>query len=165
VMVPAGVPVTVPVTVEHQDKVYKLVEKRKFTKGLINRMEGKETIFKIKLPFTYLSINKILSMNWHERAKWVKKYKQDVGLFLNIQKIPRLRLTSALIKVDLYFKTNPRRDLGNYEPKFLTDALVDSGILKDDNSKILTKRTEVEIFYPSDEEKTEITIRGLYEKN
>ena len=119
----------------------------------------KKINLKLTLPFTYLSRNSMDSMHWAKRMKWIKKYKEDVGYFLNLSHLPALKLKKCTIEVDLYFKENRRRDIGNYDPKYLVDALVDREILSDDNCRVLEQIT-VNIHSPAKEEKTVVEVIG-----
>jgi len=114
----------------------------------------------IKIPFVYPSRNKIDSMHWAQRNMWIRKFKYDVMLFIN--RIPEFNFEKAKIKVILCFAKKRKRDLGNYEPKYLVDSLVDKGILKDDSKEVLSDIPEVEIRDNCEEEEMIVQIQGGY---
>lgn len=108
----------------------------------------------VPIPINHLSINELLNMHWTERKKWVDKYKSNVGLFLNLAKIPQIQFNYAKILIEIYFKINRRRDISNYDCKYLIDALVDMSILLDDNKKVIPKRPEIKIISPAEKDET-----------
>ena len=73
-------------------------------------------------------------------SKFKKDLERDIGIF--IEKLPRF-----MNPVEIHFhwiEGNKRRDLDNicFAKKFILDAMVKEGKLKDDNSKCVTAFTD-----------------------
>lgn len=90
----------------------------------------------LQVPFVPPSLNEW--KNWH----WAKqgKYKKDmVNAVLMLSLVCRLpKYERATVQIIYYHRTNRRRDpADNWAPKFLMDALVQGGILVDDNGKLV----------------------------
>jgi len=80
-----------------------------------------------------------LNMNWYRNAHFQVSNKIKIQVSEYLLKYTFQKYTSK-IKIDfvLYFKDNRRRDVSNFESianKFILDALVDRGIILDDDFK------------------------------
>ena len=78
-------------------------------------------------------------MNWYRNAHFQVSNKIKIQVSEYLLKYTFQKYTSK-IKIDfvLYFKDNRRRDVSNFESianKFILDALVDRGIILDDDFK------------------------------
>ncbi len=115
----------------------------------------------LSFPFTYPSLNRILSMGHWERRKIQKSYQKAWVASLNLAK-PWPKFTGPVsIKVILFFKIGRRRDLSNYSPKWLVDLFVECGIIKDDSKKYLPAQPDIAIIDNTKEEKTIVEIEEV----
>ena len=96
-------------------------------------------MYKVEIPLKLPSLNdyiRICRANKQYANKFKQQYEQEIGLYL--MKLPRfnnpIRITFNWIE------GNKRRDLDNvaFAKKFILDAMVKFGKLKDDNRKCVT---------------------------
>ena len=93
----------------------------------------------MKLP----SLNdyiRVCRQNKYQAAKYKKDIEEEIGLY--IRTLPRFEKP---IKITfIWIEANKRRDLDNvaFAKKFILDALVKYGKLKDDNRKYVTAFTD-----------------------
>ena len=88
----------------------------------------------------------ICRTNPYKAAKFKKKIESQIGLFL--KKLPKFYTP---VKINFHWvENNKKRDLDNvaFAKKFILDALVKNGKLKDDNRKCVTAFTDT--FFYSD---------------
>jgi len=72
----------------------------------------------------------------------LKQRWKDFGVwFIEDQGYTNLRIKKCEMTYEIYFPTHRRHDNDNYAPKFLQDALVESGFVVDDDSEHITKLT------------------------
>jgi Holliday junction resolvase RusA-like endonuclease len=93
----------------------------------------------MKLP-SLNEYTRICRTNPYKAAKFKKNLEDDIGMF--IAKLPRIEKP-----VQIHFhwvEGNKRRDLDNvcFAKKFILDAMVKHGKLKDDNRKCVTAFTD-----------------------
>lgn len=72
----------------------------------------------------------------------LKQRWKDFGVwFIEDQGYTNLRISKCEMTYVIYFPTHQRHDNDNYTPKFIQDALVESGFVVDDDSEHITKLT------------------------
>jgi len=98
-------------------------------------------IYSLPLSGWAVSKNKTISLNlnWYRNAYFQDKNKVKIQVAEYLLKYTFPKYTSK-IKIDfvVYFKDNRRRDVSNFESianKFIVDALVERGIIPDDDFK------------------------------
>jgi len=87
-----------------------------------------------------ISYNAAHRMNRYRLADVKKHYRSTAAWLAKSKQIPRLE--HCVIDLDIYFRTNHRRDQDNYVIpllKSLCDGIVDSGIVVDDAPAFMTK--------------------------
>jgi len=90
----------------------------------------------LQIPFVPPSLNVWKNWHWSKQHKYKKELYQDVKNLAMALKLPRYN--RATVQIIYYHKTKRRRDpADNYAPKFLMDALVNGGILMDDNGDLV----------------------------
>ena len=90
------------------------------------------------------------------KQKWNDFGEQVVERYgLTNKKIERCRITW-----NYYFPTKHRRDCDNYVCKQISDSLVSSGLLIDDNYTVVNP-TILQVFYDKENPRTEIIIEVL----
>ena len=110
----------------------------------------------MKLP----SLNDYVALcrdNKYKAAKFKKNIEDDIAIFIN--RLPRFEKPVRIHFV--WIEGNKRRDLDNiaFAKKFILDALVKCGKLKDDNRKCVTGFTDS--FYYGDETKVILQIQEV----
>lgn len=96
-----------------------------------------------EIDIKFLSFNGYVDMcrrNRFQSAKYKKSIEDEIGLF--IKSLPKFENP---VRIHFHWiEENRRRDLDNicYAKKFILDALVKFGKLKDDNSKCVTAFTD-----------------------
>jgi Holliday junction resolvase RusA-like endonuclease len=97
----------------------------------------------IKIPYKLPSANDYIRAcrtNYHMANKLKQEVEQDIAVY--IKKLPKY---SKPVKIHFHWiEANKRRDLDNicFAKKFILDALVKSGKLKDDNRKCVNGFTD-----------------------
>lgn len=100
-------------------------------------------IYKVEIPFKLPSCNQYINQcrrNKYAGAKMKKNIQEQISIY--IKQIPKI---DKPVKINFtWVEDNKRRDLDGicFAKKFILDALVDSGVLKDDNRKIVTNFTD-----------------------
>jgi Holliday junction resolvase RusA-like endonuclease len=95
-------------------------------------------VYRIEIPYRFPSFNQYINdcrKNKFAGAQAKKKIESDIGWYIN--KIP---IFENPIEIHfLWVEENKRRDLDNvfYAKKFILDAMVKLGKLKDDNRKFV----------------------------
>lgn len=117
----------------------------------------------ITFPFVYPSLNRLLKMHPLEYHRIRKSYEKGFVVGINLAKPPKFK-GPVKIRVILYFTKPRRRDLGNYEPKWLIDCLVKAGIIIDDSKKYLPERPSVAIVDDAHKEQTLVIIEEIKKK-
>jgi hypothetical protein len=114
---------------------------------------------KIELFFDRIHPSTNTYMRWH----WTK-VSEEVEIWHWLVKAAlkgkKVRFERPVVSTDYYFTDNRDRDRGNYIPKFLIDALVKEGILKDDSCKAI-KEEMPEIHLKQNIRGMKITIREV----
>lgn len=95
-------------------------------------------LYSITLPFPP-SVNALFGGGSAQRRFPTKQYKEWLLRCPQVTNRPRIN-TPVSVYYDFYMPDNRLRDLGNYE-KAVTDWLVKSEILEDDNHNIIKKVT------------------------
>ena len=104
------------------------------------------------------SLNKLFNLHYRTRAKHKIDVEQEVWLECKSQKIKPVK-GSVSLNFIFTFKTNRKRDLDNYPPKFQIDGLRKAGILSEDNSDVV--KQIYTSFKQGKKELTEINIQTL----
>lgn len=96
-----------------------------------------------EIPFRLPSLNEYIGecrRNKYAGAKMKKQIENDIGLY--IEKLPRFE--QPVVIHFHWIEGNKRRDLDNiaFAKKFILDALVKHGKLKDDNRRCVTAFTD-----------------------
>ena len=100
-------------------------------------------IYKVEIPFKLPSCNQYINecrRNRYAGAKMKKEVQEQIEIY--IKQIPKI---NKPVKINFtWVEDNKRRDLDGicFAKKFILDALVESGVLKDDNRKIVTNFTD-----------------------
>lgn len=72
----------------------------------------------------------------------LKQRWKDFGVwFIEDQGLTNLRISKCEMIYKIFFSNHRRHDNDNYTPKFVQDALVESGFIVDDDSEHITKLT------------------------
>ena len=96
---------------------------------------GPPLLIWICVPSLPPSLNVWSRKHWRVRHRLVEEMTNNLRLLALAKKIPRIE--KAEVKMVYYFRDNRRRDPDNYAPKFLLDGLRKSGIIAEDNSRVL----------------------------
>lgn len=97
----------------------------------------------VEIPFKLPSLNEYVNVcraNRYKSARYKKDLEDDIMAFLG--KLPRFETP---VRIHFHWiEGNRRRDLDNicFAKKFILDALVKAGKLKDDNRKVVTAFTD-----------------------
>ena len=101
---------------------------------------------KIEIPFRlpslneYIKASKVIKGKWNAGNQMKQDVQEDIMAYLN--KMPKYEKP---IRIHFHWvEENKRRDLDNvcFAKKFILDALVQAGVLADDNRKIVTNFTD-----------------------
>ena len=116
--------------------------------------------FKFVLPQEIPSLNEYLGWHWIERSRIRKVYESEILVQkANKFKYPKeFPLKKCTIKV-ISYRHSLITDYDNRILKGLLDALVNQGIIEDDNEKVIGV-PEYEQFVDSKNRRTEIYIEG-----
>jgi Holliday junction resolvase RusA-like endonuclease len=106
------------------------------------------------------SINKWMIMKRPMMNALKQKWKDFVVWFIKYVGYENLSIDECEMVFTTYFKTKIRHDVDNCVPKFILDGLVDSGFIKDDDSKHLKSLT-MKCEYDKDCPRTEIVVKIL----
>ena len=100
-------------------------------------------IYRVEIPFKLPSCNQYINecrRNKYAGAKMKKDIQEQIGIY--IKQIPKI---DKPVKINFtWVEDNKRRDLDGicFAKKFILDALVQAGVLADDNRKIVTNFTD-----------------------
>lgn len=100
-------------------------------------------IYRVEIPFKLPSCNQYINecrRNKYAGAKMKKDIQEQIGIY--IKQIPKI---DKPVKINFtWIEDNKRRDLDGicFAKKFILDALVQAGVLADDNRKIVTNFTD-----------------------
>ena len=119
--------------------------------------------YKCEIPMKLPSLNEYVNVcrtNAYMASKFKKDLERDIGIF--IEKLPRF-----MNPVEIHFhwiEGNKRRDLDNicFAKKFILDAMVKEGKLKDDNRKCVTAFTDT--FSYDTETKVILEIKEVHDE-
>lgn len=107
----------------------------------------------IELPFTPISLNKLLGMNRWERAKFTKERKEEVAWLVKEKKVKKFPVNIDIIIIS---GNKHKKDSGNYVGKAILDGLILGGLIPDDNTDYIRK-VSFEVRY-GEKDKTIIKI-------
>lgn len=117
-------------------------------------------MIKLEIPYKFPSLNEYVNAcrtNQYVGGKMKKQIETDISWFIN--KLPKFEKP---VKISFnWIEGNKKRDLDNicFAKKFILDAMVKCGKLKDDNRKIVTGF--MDSFYYGKETKVIIEIEEL----
>lgn len=100
-------------------------------------------IYRVEIPFKLPSCNQYINecrRNRYAGAKMKKEIQEQIGIY--IKQIPKI---DKPVKINFtWVEDNKKRDLDGicFAKKFILDALVQAGVLKDDNRKIVINFTD-----------------------
>ena len=100
-------------------------------------------IYRVEIPFKLPSCNQYINecrRNRYAGAKMKKEIQEQIGIY--IKQIPKI---DKPVKINFtWVEDNKKRDLDGicFAKKFILDALVQAGVLADDNRKIVTNFTD-----------------------
>lgn len=100
-------------------------------------------IYRVEIPFKLPSCNQYINecrRNRYAGAKMKKDIQEQISVY--IRQIPKI---DKPVKINfIWVEDNKRRDLDGicFAKKFILDALVQAGVLQDDNRKIVTNFTD-----------------------
>ena len=117
-------------------------------------------VYELEIPYKFPSFNEYTNVNRKNKfagARMKKQIQEDISWY--IKKLPKFE--SAVRIQFTWFEANSKRDYDNVcaNKKFILDALVEQGKLKDDNRKIVKGFTDV--FVDSDEWKVILEIEEV----
>ena len=121
---------------------------------------------KIKITIKSLPVSKNIYQNWHwsKKARYLKVIMWEIWAeILRYTLRPKKPIKKAKLTFKLYFRTNRKRDSQNYIAGGLiavADSLVQLGIIKDDNYKVIGDPI-VELYVDKEDPHTEIIIEEL----
>lgn len=105
------------------------------------------------------SINTWMIMKRPQMNALKQKWKDFITWFIGTQGLSNLRINECELSFIVYYPTSRRHDVDNSTPKFVIDGLCESGLIVDDDCKIIKKLT-LECGYDKDRPRTEIMIRA-----
>lgn len=104
------------------------------------------------MKYSFIIHKRLMGLNEYTRenrtnkyiGNRVKQYEQDYILWEIKSQLGNLKIEKPVIGHFTWIEENKRRDLDNisFAKKFILDALVTAGVLKDDNRKIVTNFTD-----------------------
>ena len=111
-----------------------------------NKVIAKEYVDKIEIPFRlpslneYIKASKVIKGKWNAGNQMKQDVQDDIMIFLN-------KLPTYTKPINIHFhwiEENKRRDLDNvcFAKKFILDAMVKAGKLKDDNRNCVSGFTD-----------------------
>ena len=110
----------------------------------------------LQVPFVPPSLNVWKCWHWSEQASYKRQLTDAVTWLVRAKRLPMFK--RATVQIIYYHSTNRRRDpADNWAPKFLMDALVQGGILVDDNGD-LVKVPPVGMEFDPERSRTEVFI-------
>lgn len=109
----------------------------------------------LQVPFVPPSLNEWKNWSPFKVNDFKKEMYRDVGWLKLAAKLPKYE--RATVQIVYYHRTNRRRDkVDNWAPKFLMDALVNGGILVDDNSDLVD--VSVSMKFDAERPRTEVFV-------
>lgn len=131
-----------------------IVDLRKHIKAGVVRRKGAIVGVWFMLPIKPMSINEYTKLHFSEIAKYRRRYKSILDVCLcSLFSHSNFHIVDNGIRFDkpmfdkvelswvLSFNLPRLRDISNYVQKVMLDALVDTGIVKDDNHLVVVKDT------------------------
>jgi hypothetical protein len=102
--------------------------------GMKRRMVN---LWKIVLPYIPVSMNQTNTWHWAKKAKYKKEIEEEI-YWLVKKELSGIKLKYAKVRITYFFPDLRHRDIiDNYNPKFIMDGLVKSGLLEDDRHQYL----------------------------
>jgi hypothetical protein len=112
----------------------------------------------LQVPFVPPSLNEWKNWHWAKQGKYKKDMVSAVRMLSLACRLPQYE--HATVQIIYYHRTNRRRDpADNWAPKFLMDALVQGGILVDDNGDLVDVQP-VDMKLDPERPRTEVFIWG-----
>lgn len=102
------------------------------------------------------STNQYMRWHWTKRNQETQEWAWLMKKALKGQQRPFIE--NPVIETIYYFSDRRERDRGNYIPKFVIDAIVNEGIIKDDAASILTETMPI-FCYGSKDSRIVVTIK------
>lgn len=102
--------------------------------------------YRFEINKRLMGLNEYTKLNRENRYKANQaKQNEQAYIILNIyRQLGHIKIDKPVIGHFIWIEGNKRRDLDNicFAKKFILDALVESGVLRDDNRKIVTGFTD-----------------------
>lgn len=119
--------------------------------------------YKFEIDKRLIGLNEYTNANRYNKyagAK-VKKNEQEYIIWCIKEQLGNTKIDKPVIGHFTWIEENKRRDLDNicFAKKFILDALVEAGVLKDDNRKIITNFTDS--FKYADESKVIVELEEI----
>jgi len=105
------------------------------------------------------SLNAILSKAWQVRRHQAGLADAAVMAAVKAQNIKVVQFDKCKIVYDIYLN-NKKRDIDNVATKFILDAIVKRGFIKDDNMTHVISETK-NAYYDKDRPRVEVTIKEV----
>lgn len=121
--------------------------------------------YKFEIDKRLLGLNEYTKINRNNKyaGNQAKQREQSYIMLCIKEQLGALTITKPVIGHFTWVEENKRRDLDNicFAKKFILDALVDAGVLADDNRKIVTNFTDS--FEYADKSKVIVELEELCE--
>ena len=102
--------------------------------------------YRFEIDKRLMGLNEYTKLNRENRylGNQAKQKEQEYIMWCIKQQLGNLKITKPVIGHFTWIEENKRRDLDNicFAKKFILDALVQAGVLADDNRKIVTNFTD-----------------------
>lgn len=102
--------------------------------------------YRFEIPKRLMGFNEYTKFNRESKykANEAKQNEQAYIVWCVLEQLGRITINKPVIGHFTWIEENKRRDLDNicFAKKFILDALVQGGVLKDDNRKIVTNFTD-----------------------
>ena len=99
----------------------------------------------LEFPFGYPSKNITEYMrSWQKKKKLHDEFQGKVHKYLLSKRCPNFP-NPVKILIDLYFPTKRKRDIANYSPNWLLDALHYSKVIVDDSTEFIPEAPDIKI--------------------
>jgi len=115
----------------------------------------------LNIPKVPISLNRVLRLHWAKRRKLQKQWDKQVwACFFHLEPHLRQQFSGKVeIHLEYHFRSSQVRDMDNFTPKIILDALKNQHIIRDDSERWCT--SDWKIITGSDREYTVIIIREI----